>query len=85
MYSKYDNIHMNRMFYALICIHNHINTSISCILSSTWIDSLKLLKRAEIHAIDWTKINERQKGLDCIMCKAKFIIIKRSKPLIAYI
>ena len=33
MYSKYDNMHMNVMFYALIYINNHIITSISYMLS----------------------------------------------------
>ena len=31
--SKYDNIHRNRMFYVLLCINNHVITSISCMLS----------------------------------------------------
>ena len=30
MHSKYDNMHMNGMFYALICINNYIITSLSC-------------------------------------------------------
>ena len=30
MYSKYDNMHKNGMFYALICINNHIIISINC-------------------------------------------------------
>ena len=33
MHSKYDNMHRNEIFYALTCINNHANTSISCILS----------------------------------------------------
>ena len=33
MQSKYDNLHINGMFYALICINHHVNTSISCMLS----------------------------------------------------
>ena len=27
MHSKYDNMHKNGMFYALICIDNHIITN----------------------------------------------------------
>ena len=33
MYSKYDNIHKNEMFYALIFINNHIIICIKYILS----------------------------------------------------
>ena len=33
MHSKYDNMHRNGMFYALLYINNHENTSISCMLS----------------------------------------------------
>ena len=33
MHSKYDNIHKNGMFYALICINNLIIVSIGCMLS----------------------------------------------------
>ena len=33
MHAKYDNIHENGMFNALICINNHIITSINFMLS----------------------------------------------------
>ena len=33
MYSKYDHMHKNVMFYVLIYINNHVVTSISCMLS----------------------------------------------------
>ena len=33
MHSKYDNMHPNEMFYALICTNNHIITCINCVLS----------------------------------------------------
>ena len=33
MHSKYDNIHKNRILYALIFINNHIIMCIKCILS----------------------------------------------------
>ena len=33
MHSKYDNMWMNEMFYALICINSNVIVSISCILS----------------------------------------------------
>ena len=32
MHSKYDNIHENGMYYALIYINNHVFTSISYML-----------------------------------------------------
>ena len=32
MHSKYDNMHRNIMFYALICINNHVIANISCML-----------------------------------------------------
>ena len=35
MHSKYDNMHMNGIFYALICINNHVITSISYMLLHT--------------------------------------------------
>ena len=33
IHSKHDNMHKNRMFYALIYINNHIITFIDCMLS----------------------------------------------------
>ena len=35
MHSKYDNMHKNGMFYALICINNCIIACENCILSIT--------------------------------------------------
>ena len=32
MYSNYDNMHTNVIFYALICINNHIIVCVNCIL-----------------------------------------------------
>ena len=34
MHSKYDTMHRNGIFYALIFINNHVITSISCMLSN---------------------------------------------------
>ena len=33
MYLNYDNMHKNEMFYALICINNHVIEGISYMLS----------------------------------------------------
>ena len=33
MHSKYDNMHKNGMFYALLCINNYVITSMNCMLS----------------------------------------------------
>ena len=33
IHSKHDNMYKNVMFYALICINNHIITCIDCMLS----------------------------------------------------
>ena len=33
MHSKYDNMHTNGMFYALICINNHVLSCYDCMLS----------------------------------------------------
>ena len=44
MHSKYDNIYKNRMFYALICIHNHIIPSINCelsVINKVWCQELQ--------------------------------------------
>ena len=35
MHSTYDNMQMNVIFYASICINNNINTSISFMISVT--------------------------------------------------
>ena len=35
MNAKYDNMHKNEIVYVLICINNHIITSINFILSTT--------------------------------------------------
>ena len=32
MHSKYDKMHKNGMFYALICINNHIFACLDCML-----------------------------------------------------
>ena len=34
MHSKYDNMHINVMFYALICINNHVLSCLDCMLSA---------------------------------------------------
>ena len=33
IYSQYDNMHTNRIFNALICINNHVNSCINWMLS----------------------------------------------------
>ena len=33
MHSKYDNMHINGMFYALFCINNHVLSCYDCMLS----------------------------------------------------
>ena len=33
IHSKYDNMHINVMFYALICINNHVLSCLDCMLS----------------------------------------------------
>ena len=43
MYSKYDDMNENVIFYALICIDNHIITCINCMLSK--IDYWRSLER----------------------------------------
>ena len=35
MHSKYDNMHKNGLFDALICINNHIIACVNCMLSSS--------------------------------------------------
>ena len=35
MYLKYDNMHTNRTINAFICINNHVNSCINCMLSPT--------------------------------------------------
>ena len=47
LHLKYDNMHKNGMFYALICINNHVITSINYMLlhtpsPQTWIISSPL-------------------------------------------
>ena len=33
MHSKYDNLHTNRIFHALICIKNHVDSCTNCMSS----------------------------------------------------
>ena len=33
MHSKYDNMHINVMFYALNCMNNHVLSCLDCMLS----------------------------------------------------
>ena len=35
MHSKYDNMHINGMFYALYCINNHVLSCQDCMLSTS--------------------------------------------------
>ena len=37
MHSKYDNMHINVMFYAINCMNNHVLSCYDCMLSNaTW-------------------------------------------------
>ena len=36
MHSKYDIMQKNRIFYALICINNHVIACYACMLSAMW-------------------------------------------------
>ena len=51
MQSKYDNMHKNGMFYALIYINNHIFVCQDCMLSDTkdilWMDDRVLIMTYE--------------------------------------
>ena len=51
MYSKYDSVHRNKFFYAIICINKYVITSISCMLS--W----RKFKYFSIKSIQMTKKN----------------------------
>ena len=45
MHSKYDNMHINVMFYALNCINNHVLSCYDCMLSPTSWDHGPLIAR----------------------------------------
>ena len=42
MYLKYDNMHTNELFNAIICINNHLNSCMNCMLSVTHIRSIDI-------------------------------------------
>ena len=42
IHSKYDNVHINVMFYALNCINNHVLSCLDCMLSSNTLKSILL-------------------------------------------
>ena len=54
LHSKYDNMHKNEIFYALICINNHIFECQYCKLSDTkdmlWMDNRILIMTYEYFA-----------------------------------
>ena len=53
IYSKYDNIHENIMFYVLIYINNYIIICIICMLS---VNFCVVIENAQIHAKINTKL-----------------------------
>ena len=56
MHSKYDNMHINGIFYALFCINNHVLLGSDCMLSLTISFSLWSLK---IEAISLVKPSKK--------------------------
>ena len=48
IHSKHDNMHKNRIFYALICINNHIISCIDCMLFACTILGSKVDKHSKI-------------------------------------
>ena len=71
MHSKYDNMHKNIIFYALVCINNHVITGISYMLSRTLryeesrVDEIdRELNGREVDTYDGEG-EEENKGLSC--------------------
>ena len=50
MYLKYDNMHTNRIFNALNCINDHVNSCKNCMLSMAPICAHALMM------IGWTRV-----------------------------
>ena len=55
MYLKYDNMHINGTLNAFICINNHVNSCINCMLSRLTHD-LSIWGRVYIMIIERTVI-----------------------------
>ena len=55
MHSKYDNMHINVMFYALNCINNHFLSCYDCMLSDTKslesLDPNRLYTQFHVHRV----------------------------------
>ena len=47
MHSKYDNMHTNGIYKGLICINNHINSCISCMLLGSRVNNPITLTRGK--------------------------------------
>ena len=52
MHSKYDNMHMNEMFYALIWINNHLIISITCMLLNVVHKMLAFVKAKNLFLVN---------------------------------
>ena len=45
MYLKYDDMHTNRIFNALNCTNNHVNSCIKCMLSLSYFKCISIISR----------------------------------------
>ena len=48
MHSKYNNMHKNEMFYALIYVNNHILECVNCMLSKGKKEKSKRMKEKDL-------------------------------------
>ena len=53
MHLKYDNMRTNRIFNALICINNHINLCMNCMLSTIHQKDLQRLRLNVVDGLFW--------------------------------
>ena len=65
MYLKYDNMHTNRKINAFICINNHINSCINCMLLVTPFASIWDLAKGQ------SKGGSDSKGGQCPLLSAQ--------------
>ena len=63
MHLKYDNMHKNGMFYALICINNHVIACLGCMLSRNALEACKGMWQCHLghHGPEWGRHGAKDK------------------------
>ena len=75
---KYYNMHKNEILYALICIKNHINSCINCMISLLFLNNSKYMN-VIIKYPDISLLLHVIKIYDCINCMLSLLFPDNSR------